>query len=75
MRKPDQRKEEQRSKEYHMLDLYFWTTPNGYKITILLEELGWRYNVIPVNIGTGEQFKSDFLTISPNNRIPALVDQ
>ena len=43
-----------------MLDLYFWTTPNGYKITILLEELGWQYNVIPVNIGKGEQFKPDF---------------
>ncbi len=57
-----------------MLDLYFWTTPNGYKITILLEELGWQYNVIPVNIGKGEQFKPEFLRISPNNRIPALVD-
>jgi GST-like protein len=57
-----------------MLDLYFWTTPNGYKITILLEELGWPYNVIPVNIGKGEQFRPDFLKISPNNRIPALVD-
>lgn len=57
-----------------MLDLYFWTTPNGYKITILLEELGWPYNVVPVNIGKGEQFKPDFLRISSNNRIPALVD-
>jgi len=47
-----------------MLDFYFWTTPNGYKITILLEELGWPYNVIPVNIGNGEQFKPDFLKIS-----------
>jgi GSH-dependent disulfide-bond oxidoreductase len=72
--KPLQRKEKNQSKEYYMLDLYFWTTPNGYKITILLEELGWPYNVIPVNIGTGEQFKPDFLKISPNNRIPALVD-
>jgi GST-like protein len=57
-----------------MIDLYFWTTPNGYKLTIMLEELEWKYNVIPVNIGKGEQFKVDFLNISPNNRIPALVD-
>jgi len=57
-----------------MLDVYFWTTPNGYKVTILLEELGWKYNVIPVNIGKGEQFEPSFLKISPNNRMPALVD-
>jgi GST-like protein len=57
-----------------MIDLYFWITPNGYKLTILLEELGWKYNVIPVNIGKGEQFKPEFLKISPNNRIPAMVD-
>jgi GST-like protein len=57
-----------------MIDLYFWTTPNGYKVTILLEELGWKYNVIPVQIGKGEQFKPEFLKISPNNKIPALVD-
>jgi GST-like protein len=57
-----------------MIDLYFWVTPNGYKVTILLEELGWKYNVIPVNIGKGEQFQPDFLKISPNNRIPAMVD-
>lgn len=57
-----------------MLDVYFWTTPNGYKITILLEELGWKYNVIPVNIGKGEQFEPNFLKMSPNNRMPALVD-
>ena len=57
-----------------MIDLYFWITPNGYKVTILLEELGWNYNVIPVNIGNGEQFKPEFLKISPNNRIPAMVD-
>jgi GST-like protein len=57
-----------------MLDVYFWMTPNGYKVTILLEELGWKYNVIPINIGKGEQFKPDFLAISPNNRMPALVD-
>ncbi|HEY0220573.1 MAG TPA: glutathione S-transferase N-terminal domain-containing protein [Afipia sp.] len=57
-----------------MFDLYFWTTPNGYKVTILLEELGWAYNVIPVHIGKGEQFAPDFLRISPNNKIPALTD-
>lgn len=57
-----------------MLDLYFWTTPNGYKVTILLEELGFAYNVVPVHIGKGEQFNPEFLKISPNNKIPALVD-
>jgi GST-like protein len=62
------------TEEYQMIDLYFWVTPNGYKVSILLEELGWKYNVIPVNISKGEQFKPDFLKISPNNRIPAMVD-
>src|ERR1700684_2283753 len=62
------------TEEYQMIDLYFWVTPNGYKVSILLEELGWKYNVIPVNIGKGEQFQPDFLKISPNNRIPAMVD-
>ena len=57
-----------------MIDVYFWTTPNGYKVTILLEELGWEYKAIPVNIGIGDQFKPEFLKISPNNRIPAMVD-
>jgi len=57
-----------------MLDLYFWTTPNGYKVTIILEELGLQHNVVPVHIGKGEQFNPDFLKISPNNKIPALVD-
>jgi GST-like protein len=57
-----------------MLDLYYWTTPNGHKITIFLEEAGLPYNIKPVNIGKGEQFKADFLAVSPNNRIPALVD-
>jgi GST-like protein len=57
-----------------MLDLYFWTTPNGYKVTILLEELGLQYNVVPIHIGKGEQFNPDFLKISPNNKIPVLVD-
>jgi GST-like protein len=57
-----------------MLDVHYWTTPNGHKITIFLEEAGLPYNIIPVNIGKGEQFKAEFLAVSPNNRIPALVD-
>ena len=58
-----------------MLDLYFWTTPNGYKPLIFLKESGLDYRLVPVNIGAGEQFDPDFLRIAPNNRIPALVDQ
>jgi GSH-dependent disulfide-bond oxidoreductase len=57
-----------------MIDLYYWTTPNGHKITILLEEAGVPYRIVPVNIGKGDQFKPDFLRIAPNNRIPAIVD-
>lgn len=57
-----------------MIDLYYWSTPNGHKITIFLEEAGLPYKVFPVNIGKGDQFKPDFLAIAPNNRIPALVD-
>jgi len=57
-----------------MIDLYYWTTPNGHKITIFLEEAGLPYKIIPVNIGKGDQFKADFLAISPNNRMPAIVD-
>ena len=51
-----------------MLDLYFWTTPNGYKVTILLEELGLGYNVVPVHIGKGEQFNPDFLRSARTTR-------
>ncbi len=58
-----------------MIDLYYWTTPNGHKITIFLEETGLPYNIKPINIGKGDQFKPEFLAISPNNRIPAMVDQ
>jgi GST-like protein len=58
-----------------MLDLYVWPTPNAYKISILLEELGLAYNVHPVDIGKGDQFKPEFLKISPNNKMPALVDR
>ena len=57
-----------------MIDLYYWTTPNGHKITMFLEEAGLPYRLIPVNISIGEQFKPEFLAIAPNNRIPALVD-
>jgi GSH-dependent disulfide-bond oxidoreductase len=57
-----------------MIDLYFAPTPNGWKVTIMLEECGLPYNLIPINIGSGEQFEDDFLAISPNARMPALVD-
>lgn len=58
-----------------MIELYYWTTPNGHKITMFLEETGLPYNIVPVNIGAGEQFNPDFLKISPNNRIPAIIDR
>jgi GSH-dependent disulfide-bond oxidoreductase len=57
-----------------MLDLYYWPTPNGCKITILLHELGVPYRVVPINIAIGDQFKPDFAAISPNRRMPAIVD-
>ena len=57
-----------------MIDLYYCATPNGHKITMFLEETGLAYRVIPVDIGKGEQFTPEFLAISPNNRIPAIVD-
>ena len=57
-----------------MIDFYYWPTPNGWKVSILLEELGTDYNTIMVNIGKGDQFKPEFLKISPNNRMPAIVD-
>jgi GST-like protein len=57
-----------------MIDLYYWTTPNGHKITIFLEETGLPYTLKPINISKGEQFDRAFLAISPNNRIPAIVD-
>jgi GST-like protein len=57
------------------IDLYSWDTPNGRKVSIMLEELGMPYRVIPVDIGAGQQFAPDFLRISPNNKIPALVDR
>jgi len=57
-----------------MIDLYYWTTPNGHKITMFLEETGLPYRIVPVNIGAGAQFEPAFLTLSPNNRIPAIID-
>ena len=56
------------------IDLYYWPTPNGWKIAIMLEECGLPYTVHPVNIGKGDQFRPEFLAISPNNRMPAIVD-
>jgi GST-like protein len=57
-----------------MIDLHYWTTPNGHKVTIFLEETGIPYRILPVQIGKGDQFKPEFLAIAPNNRIPAIVD-
>jgi GST-like protein len=57
-----------------MIDFYYWPTPNGWKVAIMLEECGLEYRMIPVNIGRGDQFKLEFLAISPNNRMPAIVD-
>lgn len=58
-----------------MIDLYYWPTPNGWKVSIMLEECGLAYRVHEVDIGAGDQFKPEFLRISPNNRMPAIVDQ
>ncbi len=58
-----------------MIDLYYWGTPNGHKITIALEEMALDYRIFPINILENDQFQSDFLKISPNNKIPAIVDQ
>ena len=58
-----------------MIDLYYWTTPNGHKVSLFLEEAGLPYTIHPINISKNEQFAPDFLKISPNNRIPAIVDQ
>ena len=57
-----------------MIDLYYWPTPNGHKITMFLEETAIPYTLMPVNIGMGEQFKPEFLAIGPNNRMPAILD-
>jgi GSH-dependent disulfide-bond oxidoreductase len=60
--------------EHPMIDLYYWTTPNGHKITMFLEETGLKYKIFPVNIAKGDQFNAEFLKIAPNNRIPAMLD-
>lgn len=57
-----------------MIELFYWPTPNGHKITLFLEEAGLDYRITPVNIGAGDQFKPDFLKIAPNNRMPAIID-
>src|SRR4029079_167618 len=59
---------------HRMIEVYSWATPNGHKVHIMLEECGLPYRVIPVDIGAGDQFKPEFLAISPNNKIPAIVD-
>jgi GST-like protein len=61
--------------ENPMIDLHYWPTPNGKKVTILLEECGLPYQIVPCSIGQGDQFKDDFLRICPNNRMPAMVDR
>ena len=58
----------------NMIDVYYWPTPNGHKVTIALEEMGLDYTIKPVNIGKGEQFEPEFLAFSPNNRMPAIID-
>src|SRR3569623_117028 len=58
-----------------MIDLYYWTTPNGHKITMFLEESGLPYKIVPVNISKGDQFKPEILAFSPNNRMPEIIDQ
>ena len=57
-----------------MIDVHYWPTPNGWKVTIMLEECGLPYRIVPVDIGAGNQFKPEFLRLSPNNRMPAIVD-
>jgi GST-like protein len=64
----------ERVREPEMIEVYSWATPNGHKVHIMLEECGLPYRVIPVDIGAGEQFEPEFLAISPNNKIPAIVD-
>ena len=58
-----------------MIDLYYWPTPNGWKVSIMLEECGLDYRMLPLNLGRGDQFKPEFLAVSPNNRMPAIVDR
>jgi GST-like protein len=71
----DARLPPQQSQDGPMIELYYWPTPNGHKITMYLEETGLPYKIFPVNIGAGDQFKPEFLAISPNNRMPAIIDR
>src|SRR5215510_10878699 len=73
-RKASASKARGRAASAKLIDLYYWPTPNGYKVSIMLEECGLPYRVIPLNIARGDQFKPAFLAISPNNRMPAIVD-
>jgi len=73
-RKPKPRPKPKAKPAGRPIELYFWPTPNGWKVSIMLEECGLPYKVVPVNIARGEQFTEDFLKISPNNRMPAIVD-
>jgi GST-like protein len=72
--KPAKKKSAAKARPAKPIELYYWPTPNGFKISIMLEECGLPYTMIPVNISKGEQFNPDFLKISPNNRMPAIVD-
>jgi GST-like protein len=71
---PGSRKKAKPARGKKPIDLYYWPTPNGWKVTIMLEECRLPYTMIPVDISKGDQFKPEFLTISPNNRMPAIVD-
>ncbi|HEX3709201.1 MAG TPA: glutathione S-transferase N-terminal domain-containing protein, partial [Pseudolabrys sp.] len=73
-RKPARKASAGKRRPAKPIDLYYWPTPNGFKISIMLEECGLPYKLVPVNISKGEQFNPDFLKISPNNRMPAIVD-
>src|SRR5438132_8125034 len=59
---------------HRMIEVYSWATPNGHKVHIMLEECGLPYRIVPVDIGAGDQFEPEFLAISPNNKIPAIID-
>src|SRR3954468_3351549 len=71
----DRQRGQKRTRTRHVIDLYTWTTPNGRKVSVALEELGLPYTAHPIDISKDEQFQRDFLRISPNNRIPAIVDR
>src|SRR5579872_2597026 len=72
--RPNRARSETSMANQEPIEVHYWPTPNGHKVTIALEEMGLRYKITPVNIGRGDQFKPDFLAISPNNRMPAIID-